>query len=260
MQSLSKVFHLPVIIAFLLSSGLGVDALAQQQDSSHVEQVVGAPARSFRPYITPLSLIAAGTITMLDKDADEFFISNYETREERNENFITFSNHLDDYLQHVPSVAMFGLSLGGVEGRHKLSDQAALYVKSELLTLATVYGLKYTVGEARPDTGKKNSFPSGHTAQAFTAASILSKEYGYKSIWISIGAYSAATTVGAFRMLNNRHWISDVLVGAGIGILSTEIVYRTHGHRQVNRVRSGSLKVNSYSAFGANGLSIVYKL
>src|SRR5436189_6401449 len=96
---------------------------------------------------------------------------------------------------------------------------------------AVVYPVKMMSTEARPDTGKKNSFPSGHTAQAFMAATFFSKEYGYRSVWYSIGAYTIATTVGVFRVLNNRHWISDILVGAGIGILSTNIVYATHQYR-----------------------------
>lgn len=88
-----------------------------------------------------------------------------------------------------------------MKGKHNLANQTALYIKSELLTLASVYTLKYTVGETRPDSGKRNSFPSGHTAQAFAAATFLSKEYGHKSVWISIGGYATATTVGVFRML-----------------------------------------------------------
>ena len=66
---------------------------------------------------------------------------------------------------------------------------------------------------------------SGHTATAFMTASMLVKEYGYKSPWIGIGAYSAATATGLMRMANNKHWLSDVLAGAGIGILSTEMGY-----------------------------------
>lgn len=211
-------------------------------------------------WVIPASLVVSGAIVMFDRDGDEFFLNNFEMREERNENFINFSNHLDDYMQHVPSVGVFALSIAGVRGTHDLRNQAALYVKSELLMLATVYGLKYSVGESRPDSGQKNSFPSGHTAQAFVAASFLSKEYGSRSIWISVGAYAAATTIGAFRILNNRHWVSDVLVGAGIGIFSTEIVYRTHHSKFRKRSRDGSLRINFFSAYGANGLSMCYRL
>lgn len=209
--------------------------------------------------IVPTTLIASGTIIMLDTDADEFFLNNFEVREERNESFRKFSNHIDDYLQHAPSLTAFALSFSGVKGKHDLSNQAALYLKSELLMLGVVYSLKYSVGEARPDTGTKNSFPSGHTAQAFTAAAFLSKEYGHKSILIPIGAYGVATTIGAFRMLNNRHWISDVLVGAGIGILSTEIVYRTHMNKWGTKNKMSSLKIDPFTAYGSNGLSLRYK-
>lgn len=210
-------------------------------------------------WVVPATLVLTGTAVMIDKDADEFFLSNFELREERNENFAKFSTHIDDYLQHVPSASVFALSMAGVKGAHDLRNQALLYVKSEGLMLAMVYGLKYSVGETRPDSGRKNSFPSGHTAQAFTAATFLSKEYGDRSIWISIGAYSAATAVGALRMLNNRHWISDILVGAGIGIFSTEFVYSTHHVKTRRKSTAGSVKINSFSAYGANGLSLVYK-
>ena len=46
-----------------------------------------------------------------------------------------------------------------------------------------------------------------------------------RSPWYSIGAYTAATLTGLSRQMNNKHWLSDVLVGAGIGILSTEVGY-----------------------------------
>jgi membrane-associated phospholipid phosphatase len=205
-------------------------------------------------WIAPAALIVSGTALMLDTDADEFFISNLGTREERNENFIRFSNHADDYLQYAPAATALIISISGVSGKHTLPNQLALLIKSELLMTGVVYSLKYTVGEARPDTGKKNSFPSGHTATAFTAATFLSKEYGYKSVWISIGAYTAASTVGVFRMLNNRHWISDVFVGAGIGILSTEFVYFTHK----NRWGKKKLSVDPFSSAGSKGLTLRY--
>ncbi len=89
-----------------------------------------------------------------------------------------------------------------------------------------VNGIKYTASEERPDGSTSNSFPSGHTATAFMAATILHKEYGLtRSLWYSVGGYTVATGIAAFRVMNNRHWVSDVLTGAGIGILSTELGY-----------------------------------
>jgi len=251
----------PLLILFVISLAYQLSTHAQiskrntARDSTHIRKKHNALSLGI-----PSFLIVAGTLTMLDSDADEFFLSNYEVREERNENFMTFSNHLDDYLQHVPSATTFIMSVSGVKGKHNFPNQAALFIKSELLMLSIVYTLKYTVGETRPDTGSKNSFPSGHTAQAFTAATFLAKEYGYKSIFITIGAYTAATTVGVFRMLNNRHWISDVLVGAGIGMLSTEFVYRTHKDRWGKKSKKDVVSINPFSLYGSQGVSICVKL
>lgn len=85
--------------------------------------------------------------------------------------------------------------------------------------------LKQTTNVERPDGSNKHSFPSGHTATAFMTATMFTKEYGHKSPWVGVGAYSVATATGLMRMANNKHWLSDVLTGAGIGILSTEVGY-----------------------------------
>jgi membrane-associated phospholipid phosphatase len=106
-----------------------------------------------------------------------------------------------------------------------------MLAQSEILMIAMVRPLKYFTHETRPDGGP-HSFPSGHTAQAFMAATWLHKEYGHKSVWYSIAGYTMATAVGTCRMMSNRHWASDVLVGAGIGVLSTNMVYLFHKHRK----------------------------
>lgn len=82
---------------------------------------------------------------------------------------------------------------------------------------------KYTAHVRRPDKSNYKSFPSGHTATAFMAAMMMHKEYGDRSPWYSISAFTVATATGISRILNNRHWLSDVLAGAGIGILSDRI-------------------------------------
>ncbi|MBP1540187.1 MAG: phosphatase PAP2 family protein [Prevotella sp.] len=86
--------------------------------------------------------------------------------------------------------------------------------------------IKYTAKEMRPDGSSANSWPSGHTATAFVGATLLHKEYGMtRSPWFSVAGYGVATATGIMRVLNNRHWVSDVLSGAGIGIMSTELAY-----------------------------------
>lgn len=66
---------------------------------------------------------------------------------------------------------------------------------------------------------------SGHTATAFMGAELLRREFWGVSPWIGITGYAVAAGTGAFRMVNNRHWFTDVVAGVGIGILSVEAAY-----------------------------------
>ena len=119
-----------------------------------------------------------------------------------------------------------GLKLGGYEGRSDWPRLLSSAAMSYAIMAAFVNGIKYTAKEMRPDGSTANSWPSGHTATAFVGASLLHKEYGLtRSPWWSVAGYGVATATGVMRVLNNRHWISDVMSGAGIGILSTELGY-----------------------------------
>ncbi len=137
-----------------------------------------------------------------------------------------FHNTMDNYTQYIPLAAVWGMKAFGVEGRSNWPRFIVSNVFSAAVMAGIVNGVKYSVKEMRPDGSTRNSFPSGHTATAFMAATILHKEYGLtRSSWYSVGAYSLATITGVMRSLNNRHWISDIMVGAGIGIISTDLGY-----------------------------------
>jgi PAP2 superfamily len=186
---------------------------------------------TWQKVIVPVSLITAGLLSI----DEEGFTSRFHILEERQEHFPNFSTHLDNFLQYTPIVLAYGLEIDGVKGKNSTIEKTILLLKSELLMTAIVFPLKEFTNVQRPDSSNYHSFPSGHTAQAFVAATFLHKEYGHKSIWYSIGGYTMASAIGILRVLNNRHWISDVLVGAGIGILSTELVYATHQYKWTNR-------------------------
>ena len=137
-----------------------------------------------------------------------------------------FHSEIDNYTQFSGIALTAGLKMAGVEGRSSWPRLFASSLASYGVMAAFVNGIKYTASELRPDGSTRNSWPSGHTATAFVGATILHKEYGLtRSPWYSIGGYTIATATGVMRVLNNRHWISDVLSGAGIGILSTELAY-----------------------------------
>lgn len=136
-----------------------------------------------------------------------------------------FHNRFDDYLQYVPAAVMLGMKIGGVKGR---SSWARMFVSdafSAALMKGSVIAIKYFMDTRRPDGSAYNSFPSGHTATAFMTATMLNKEFGELSPWVTIGSYTMAVATGVGRQLNMRHWGSDIIVGAGIGILATELGY-----------------------------------
>ncbi len=161
-------------------------------------------------------LMAGGLIV---KSEDDHF------RSLRNDYLLRFNRHADDYMQYAPAVIMLGMKTAGVQSRSSWGRMLVSDACSALLMGGVVNTLKHSTGVERPDGSNRHSFPSGHTATAFMTATMLNKEYGHKGPWIGIGAYSVATATGLMRMANNKHWLSDVLTGAGIGVLSTEVGY-----------------------------------
>ena len=146
-------------------------------------------------------------------------------RKLRNDFMPRFHRTLDNYTQIAPAAVMVGMKAAGVESRSSWGRMLLSDAFSVALMAGTVQGLKNATNVMRPDGSDNHSFPSGHTATAFMTATMLNKEYGYKSPWIGVGAYSVATATGLMRMANNKHWLSDVMVGAGIGIMATEFGY-----------------------------------
>ncbi len=161
----------------------------------------------------------------LKSDKAMFRVNNKEGKE--NTQLLTnFKTGIDDYTQFFGPAMVVGLKLGGYEGRSDWPRLLASAAMSYGIMAAFVNGIKYTAKEMRPDGTSANSWPSGHTATAFVGATLLHKEYGLtRSPWWSVAGYGVATATGVMRVLNNRHWVSDVMSGAGIGILSTELGY-----------------------------------
>lgn len=172
--------------------------------------------RLFQATYLGLPLIASG---LLEKHFDDKF------RRLRNGVMPKFDYRLDNYTQMAPAAILLGLKAAGVPSRSSWGRMLVSDAISIALMTGVVQGLKHTTDVTRPDGTNNQSFPSGHTATAFMTATMLSKEYGHISPWVSVGAYSVATATGLMRMANNKHWLSDVMVGAGIGILSTEFGY-----------------------------------
>lgn len=184
-------------------------------------------SKGFRASIVPAVLIGYGASTIYSNG----LYSSYQAKRAIRSEFGPYRNHIDDYLQWAPYLEIPVVLLAGVESRNDRLNLALVVAKSEIIMLGSVYIVKTLSNIQRPDSSDHLSFPSGHTAQAFLAASIVHAEFRDKSQWYGVGAYALATSVAAFRMINNKHWQSDVVAGAGFGILSAHMAYLSHRNR-----------------------------
>ncbi len=174
----------------------------------------------FSKRVVPITLIASGILLSttdfeksLQKDirgyaGDEFYLA------------------IDDYTRYAPILEMYGADIFGVPSKNHWFDQTKNLVLSSLLANVTTTILKKEVPKRRPDNSSElNSFPSGHTSMAFVSATVLYEEFKDTSPILAHSGYLFAVTTAGLRMLNNKHYFSDVLVGAGIGTLATQLVY-----------------------------------
>lgn len=210
--------------SFLSAQNSADNVMAERGDSLRISTTTNfsrrldkfSSSRFYQMTYIGVPLIVGGLIV---KREDDHF------RGLRNEYLPRFNRHLDDYMQYAPAAVMLGMKVAGVQSRSSWGRMLVSDAFSALLMGGVVNTLKQTTNVERPDGSNKHSFPSGHTATAFMTATMFTKEYGHKSPWVGVGAYSVATATGLMRMANNKHWLSDVLTGAGIGILSTEVGY-----------------------------------
>ena len=192
-----------------------------QMNISHCNHKSAFYNASYSRFIVPAAFISYGALAQCIDDLQRI---DRNTQKHANKNF-SGRIYADNYFQYIPAVAVYGLDLAGVKAKHNIRDRTFLMASSYLLSTACVQTLKRTTNVIRPDDSDHFSFPSGHTATAFVGAHLLFKEYKNTSPWICISGYFVAGGIGAFRILNRKHWVSDVVAGAGFGILSVEISY-----------------------------------
>lgn len=129
----------------------------------------------------------------------------------------------DDYIQYTTAIGYVGLGfIPGVKCRSEFNDRLRAGITAYAIMAISVNAMKYSFKHPRPGSGTRNSFPSGHSATVFTGAELMRIEYGN---YIGLVGYAVAVTVGALRIYNDRHWVTDVLGGAAIGILSARAGY-----------------------------------
>ena len=170
------------------------------------------------------------------------------------------SKHIDNYLMFAPALSVYGLNAMGIKGKNNLRDRTMIYLLSSIIQNTAVFSIKKISGQLRPDSSGYTSFPSGHTATAFASAEFLYQEYKDVSPLYGVAGYTMAAATGYLRMYNNKHWFSDVVAGAGIGILSTKIAYWIYPaiKRKLFKNKPVNTMILPYYQKGGGGIALVY--
>lgn len=214
-----------LILATLITTGVSSGQIATSQSAGQLQNYSNLQnnqklftKENGKRLILPATLIVAGT-AMYGNPGKKFqnLRDNYTAG---------FSTGFDEYLQYAPVAMLYGMKVSGIEGKSDWVRLITTNAISAVIMAGTVNAIKYTVKEPRPDGSRDNGFPSGHTALAFMSAAMVHHEYGMtRSPWYSVAAYGIASSTAVMRVMNNSHYVHDVIMGSGMGILSTELGY-----------------------------------
>ena len=208
-KKLKICFTLPSILILLLFGSFGIssaqnDTLLKKEKTHFL----------FKKEIFPASLLVIGSA--LNYSNFRYFI-----REKAGN---TTNIRLDNYIQYAPIAEIYIADLAGFRHKNTVWNQTKYLAISELVTSGIVQSLKLLTKVKRPNGGSL-SFPSGHASNAFSSATVLFQEFKDDNMMLALSGYGFSTATGILRITNNRHWVSDVLAGAGIGILVTDLIY-----------------------------------
>jgi membrane-associated phospholipid phosphatase len=112
-------------------------------------------------------------------------------------------------------------AIGSLSGSRLAAEVGGDLIRSQVTSQVLVQGIKLMTRRERPDESNNHSFPSGHTASAFASATVLERHFGWK---VGVPAYGFATYVAMARMSANKHHMSDVIMGAAMGLASARAV------------------------------------
>jgi hypothetical protein len=167
---------------------------------------------SYKQFIAPSALIGCGFLLK------ELMLNKRTQNTLRNFFGEDFNTKTDNLLPSIPIAQIYGGRFLGYTSKSDWQQQTINILISNTITYGIVTSMKHSFKEIRPDASNQYSFPSGHTALAFTNASLLYYEYKDTNIWYASSGFLFATATGILRIANNKHYTSDVLTGSGIGL------------------------------------------
>jgi len=178
--------------------------------------------RQDKPAIRPLIIPAALTVYAFVALKAQF-LQDFDHH--INDHMSHGRTKVDDYLQYSPGAAFYILTAAGVRSRYGLGRGTILYAMTTVAAGGSAFVLKKLIHSSRPDGSDNEGFPSAHMAIAFSGAEFLRQEFKDNSPWIGIAGYAVATATGYLRIYNEQHWFSQLLAGAGIGMITARLSY-----------------------------------
>ncbi|MFY9152893.1 MAG: phosphatase PAP2 family protein [Prolixibacteraceae bacterium] len=226
---------------YLIILIFNVSTLSAQNDS--IASVKLNQNNFLRHQIIPVGLITTGALL------------NIGTIKNRIEDAIPETNNgVDDYLQYSPMAEMYLFDALGIKHKNNIFDQTKYLLITQFVSGIVTQGLKKATKVTRP-TGADNSYPSGHTTLAFAGATVLYHEFIDTDPWLAYSGFAFATATGCLRMTNRAHWLPDVLTGAGIGILTGNLVYYFKPLKKL-QLSSGNKKISFLPMAGYKSFSL----
>ena len=235
-----------IIIVFLLLANFS--SWAQTPIASEIK----LDTLKFKPFIVPSALLVTG-IALRNSNI------NAKVAAFSAKNFPNFSTKADNYFQFAPIVLTYAGNLMGFASKHSNTQMLINHLISNVLVSGVVYAVKNKVKDPRPDNFTPNSFPSGHTTTAFNNATLHYLEYKDSNFWFASSGYLFAVSVASLRILNNRHWLSDVSAGAGLGMATALITYHLNAFH-VSRKATKKANLIAFPSFDTHtiGFGLVY--
>jgi membrane-associated phospholipid phosphatase len=243
---MNKVTALVLLLIVFKGNAQAIDttSTAKQHDKIALKQ-----------FVVPAVLVTSGAL-LLNTQANQNIQSDI-----RKEFGTDFHTSVDNYIQLAPAAQIYAGKYLGFKPKNDFVHQTINIAVANAIMGTVVTVMKHSFKEERPDGSNNLSYPSGHTATAFTNASLLFYEYKDSNLWYASSGYLFATATGVLRIANNKHYASDVLTGAGIGTAVGLLVSYWHPFQSFNLGKSKKTTALVYPQIGNQiGLGLVVQM
>ena len=207
---------------------------------------------ALKQFVVPAVLVTSGAL-LLHTQANQNIQNDI-----RNQFGSNFHTSVDNYIQLAPVAQIYAGKYLGFKPKNDFVHQTINIAVANAIMGTVITVMKHSFQEERPDGSNNLSYPSGHTATAFTNASLLFYEYKDANLWYASSGFLFATATGVLRIANNKHYASDVLTGAGIGTAVGLLVSYWHPFQSFSLSKSKKTTALVYPQIGNQlGLGLV---